>query len=171
VSDTSRIPDWETTDAADWALARNREAVIRPLLDARTRLGLSASAPSRPSSVPHAERVRAVCFAQRRHGPAARSSHPPAALDGSPPAVVAATDAAASTCLGRGRAPVAADDPRTSVGRQRRRTFNDFNTPFNDLNTSAVFLMPDQRFASRSTTGTPCHTLIGLIRGKRQSSR
>ena len=34
VSDTSRIPDWATADAADWALARHREAVIRPLLDA-----------------------------------------------------------------------------------------------------------------------------------------
>jgi putative transposase len=34
VSDTSRIPPWETAETADWALARQRETVIRPLLDA-----------------------------------------------------------------------------------------------------------------------------------------
>jgi hypothetical protein len=33
VSDTTRIPAWETANAADWALARQREAVIRPLFD------------------------------------------------------------------------------------------------------------------------------------------
>ena len=31
--DTSRIPDAQTADAAAWAIARQREAVIRPLLD------------------------------------------------------------------------------------------------------------------------------------------
>jgi hypothetical protein len=31
--DTSRIPDAQTADEAAWALARQREVVIRPLLD------------------------------------------------------------------------------------------------------------------------------------------
>jgi DNA invertase Pin-like site-specific DNA recombinase len=47
VSDTARILDWETADAADWALARQREAVVRPLLETPLTVSRADEAASR----------------------------------------------------------------------------------------------------------------------------
>jgi hypothetical protein len=50
---------------------------------------------------------------------------------------MAGADTAAPSRLGGRGAQLATADPRAPVGRQSRPAFNDFNTPFNDLNTSA----------------------------------